>query len=964
VLGRGWCAEALSDTIEDAGNRYTPQQNVDLPIDRTLEAVAMSEGFVEGVGQRRDEALLGAREFLDERGDVNWKCAFAAARTVLGGIEMPEVDERQTFIGFPYQRFSDHLILRAFLDEQVDESASSEDVIAAFAPDTPLAAWLDEAPRGLIEALAVQLPERWGVELPDVVQQPSSSENWRVRYAQEFAWQAFAASLVVRDRQAFSQRTTDLVNEGLSSYSEKIFDALHTVAPDPDHPINALAVHAYLKSIPMPDRDAWWTKQHYHAFGDPSTALDRLVRWAARGPYPDYPDEVIELAATTLCWIFASPNRFARDYTTKAVATLLIDRLPVATRLVARFGAVDDPYVIQRVAAACLGAVTRTDPDRLTSEDARALLDALLAVVESDKTLPDVLLRDHVATLAWWLSEHGLIGRRRLKRARGPFDSRAPKTPRTKAYLEQSYPRSDEREEGYGSLLFSALSDHSDWARYVVSGRADDFLPTRLGDPPPAPEEARELEPTVRVDHRAWARLVRNLDESQLGMLGEEPPRWDALLESFDKDQQGLMDQVVLERRPRRRRVAHKPMAYPPERAARFIYQRCIELGWTAERFAQFDDSIARHDRGRDNHKPERFGKKYQWIAFYELIARLADNYTYVSSDRVVAYGAWRQNLRKIDPTLPPERIVVGENQEHERHSTFPPETRPTWWTTGEPRFDRPEPGQEGAWAQRCDDLPTPEEIVCVTDPAGQRWLVLEGYRNWRDDPFELPTLEPITAPERDLAILIGSALVAAKDTDALREWLSVNPDLLRALPDWHSQGTFEAYLAELPRAQNQFDHPAGWRAKHGWGTLPVRSAATTLGYTSEGNGFDCSLSESVSLEVPAKMLFDLAGMRWSETDAGWVSRQGQLVAQHRRTAEGFHRDWVLVISHAALAEVLRDNGLVLAVGLFSERRVFRRKSKHATLDRLGWVDYVGHALFDGTTWSISGLCAYEDRDH
>jgi hypothetical protein len=875
---------------------------------------------------------------------------------------VPEAGKRQTFIAFPYQRFSDHLILRAFLYDRISESATTDEVAAVFTPGTALAEWVDDAPRGLIEALAVQLPERWGVELPYVVAQPSASEDWQARYAREVAWRAFATSLIVRDRRAFSPRTTDLVNDGLSLFPEAIFEALHTVAPDPDHPINALAMHDYLSSIPMAERDAWWTAEHYHAFGDPSRALDRLIRWAARGPYPDYPDDVIELAATMLAWIFASPNRFARDYTTKALATLLIGRLEVATRLVGRFAEVDDPYVIQRVAATCLGAVTRTPSEDPSAEAAVALFDALVTVVESEQTLPDVLLRDHVATLSWWLAERRLIGRTRRRRAHGPYGSRPPKTPRTKAYLEGAFPRSDEREQGYGSLLYSALSEHSDWSRYVVSGRVDDFLTMRLGETP-APEPPPEPEPTPRVDRKAWDRFLRSLDERQLQLLAEDPPNWDAMLPSLDDRQNALLDKVLVERRPPRRRVRRKPMAYPPERAARFVYQRCIELGWRPEMFGRFDDSAGRLDRGRDNHKAERFGKKYQWIAFHELLARLADNYAYSSWRQVVPYAAWRQNLRNLDPTLPPERIAVGEGQEYEHQPTFVPERRPTWWTTGEPDFGRLEPGREGAWAQRRDDLPTPEQVVRLTDQAGTDWTVIEGHRNWREDPFEFATLEKITAPERDLAILIGSTLIRQRDEGKLREWLADHPDLLRAFPDWHSQGTYEAYLAELPRAQDQFDHPGGWRPAHDWGRLPVRSAATSLGYTSEGNGFDCSLSDSATLEIPAKMLFDLAGMRWSEREVGWVDEDGRLIAAHRETAEGFHRDRVLMIAEDVLAEVLRQNELVLAVGLFTERRVFKRDSKHSMPDRLGWVDYVGHALFDGRTWSVRGLDPYDDRD-
>lgn len=809
----------------------------------------------------------------------------------------------------------------------------------------------------------MQLPERWGVELLDVVPQPTSDEDWRAIGTRQFAWEAFAMSLVVRDRRAVSERTTEIVNDGLNVRPDEIFDALHAVAPDPAHPLNAVALHDYLGGMPMAERDAWWTHMHYHAFGDPTTAIDRLVRWAARGPYPGYPADVVELTGTLLAWVFASPNRFARDYTTKALATLLIGRLDVATGLVRRFADVDDPYVIQRVAAAALGAVARTAVAEIDKSEAVELLDTLVELVHSDQTLPDVLLRDHVAALGWLLAEHGFVGRTRLKRARGPYGSAPPKTPRKRDYLEEAFPRSDERDQGYGSLFYSALSEHSDWNRYVVSGRVDDFLPARLGAPHEAAEEPPDVEPVFKVNERAWGRLVAGLDERQAAMLTEESRDWDSFFASLSDEQTGLMGKVLVEPKRRRRKSRPKPMAYSPERAARFVYQRSVELGWRPELFAACDRSIANHDRGRDSHKPERFGKKYQWIALYELTARLADNFTYASWDKVMPYAAWRQNLRKIDPTLPPERVTVGDQQDHERAPTFPAETRPAWWTTGAPRFDPPEPGREGQWAQRRDDMPTPAQLVRVKDPLGAPWVLIEGYRNWRDDPFETATLEEISAPERDLAFLIESALIRDADVEALRRWLAEHPDLLRHLPDWGSQATFEAYLAELPAAQGQFGYPGGWRPRSEGGRLPLRTAATTLSYTSEGNGFDCSLSDSVSLEVPAKMLHGLLDLRWSEADVGWLGPTGDVVVQHRETSEGFHRDRALLLDEDILAEVLREHGLTLAIGLFSERRVFRRKSKHAMPDRLGWVDYVGHALFDGEQWTMSGFDIYKDRD-
>jgi hypothetical protein len=115
------------------------------------------------------------------------------------------------------------------------------------------------------------------------------------------------------------------------------------------------------------------------------------------------------------------------------------------------------------------------------------LLDELVKTfIESGDAPPDVLLRDLIATLGLWLRARKLIGPELAKRACEPRRVAAPRTPRRKEYLESTYERAEERHEGYGSLLFSALFDGSDWSRYVVSGRVDDFLPVKIGDPSPS----------------------------------------------------------------------------------------------------------------------------------------------------------------------------------------------------------------------------------------------------------------------------------------------------------------------------------------------------------------------------------------------------------------------------------------------------------------------------------------------
>jgi hypothetical protein len=781
-----------------------------------------------------------------------------------GWIE--ERGEREEVVLFPYQRFSDHLVLRAFLDRRLP-TAAPEAARAAFAHGEPLAVWLEDAPAGLIEALAVQLPERWGLELPDLTAGLHEEEGWS--WLDHRAWEGFTMSLVTRDRSAFSDRTEVLINESLRVRANAVLDTLISVAADPDHPYNGARLHSFLARMPLPERDAFWSKLTYHAFGDPARPLDRLVRWAARGPYPVYPDEVIELACVPIAWLLTSPNRFARDYAVKALATVLMGRTASAMRIVRRFTAVDDPYVIQGLAAAVLGSIARNSeaPSPVAAEK---IIDTLLSCfVERDGTVPDLLTRDYIASLARWLRHRAAIRPRTLRRASPPYGSKPPKTPRTKAYLERAYPPSDDEAGGYDSLLYSAFSSLSDWTRLVASD-VEDFRPVRLGEPLPEPEEQKV---EVRLSTKRWEHFVESLRTEQLDLLQDDDEAAQlALSESLTGEQATLLQKAFL---PPRHSAHMRPLAYPPERANRLIFQRCIELGWTPQRFGQFDSTVGRFDRGRDSPKPERFGRKYQWIALYELLARLADNFVLEEWRLAGPYqGAWQLGIRDLDPTLRPERIEVDEYNEHTRAPTFPVDPQPAWWSPEPPTFDELTAGQERDWTELRADLPTPDGLLRVTDPEDRRWLIADGYHNWRDDPRDTASVIAEAGPDRDVAILTHACFVRARDLERLEVWLDKNPDLVRSLPDWHSQGLHEAFWSELPTESQTHGYPGGWRRRGRAGRLPVSSAAVHLGYTAEGGGRDGSVTSTANVEMPSKFIADLAGLRWDEAENLWLDER------------------------------------------------------------------------------------------
>ncbi|MCA9765110.1 MAG: ATP-binding protein [Carnobacterium sp.] len=74
-------------------------------------------------------------------------------------------------------------------------------------------------------------------------------------------------------------------------------------------------------------------------------------------------------------------------------------------------------------------------------------------------------------------------------------------------------------------------------------------------------------------------------------------------------------------------------------------FKRIFELGYNPQLHSRFDqDEVSGYDR--HNHRIERIGKKYQWIALYELLARLADNFP-IYKEKIIYDDEYEEFRRK-----------------------------------------------------------------------------------------------------------------------------------------------------------------------------------------------------------------------------------------------------------------------------------------------------------------------------
>ena len=313
-----------------------------------------------------------------------------------------------------YERFADHLLAKYLLDKHLNANSPE----AAFRSPRKLGEFLKTESGcwkhgGLIEAFSVQLPERIGRELADLA--PHARSFRPVKHA-------FVASLIWRDAAAFSDKTLEYLYSLCDSTETRssILDAMLTVAPVPDHPLNAERLHQLLSSHSMPERDVWWTTFLHWQWGA-QQAVDRLVEWAwVDSVRHNTPDDVVVLAGTAISWFLTSPHRFLRDRATKALITLFERKGPppaTTLRLVLGRRRPIRPRATDGGRPRLCNAPT--DPKDLPG----LAKDVVDHIFRGDRILPQLLTRDYARGIVECAKARGVIAASAFQESYPPYAS-------------------------------------------------------------------------------------------------------------------------------------------------------------------------------------------------------------------------------------------------------------------------------------------------------------------------------------------------------------------------------------------------------------------------------------------------------------------------------------------------------------------------------------------------------------
>jgi hypothetical protein len=371
----------------------------------------------------------------------------------------------------------------------------------------------------------------------------------------------------------------------------------------------------------------------------------------------------------------------------------------------------------------------------------------------------------------------------------------------------------------------------------------------------------------------------------------------------------------------------------------RWILQRVARdfqyIGSGSERY----DRYMRGKYGAGRAKPvwaERIGKKYQWIALYQLGSRLHDH---VERKR----DSWEpEHLRtplilleerKIDPTLPRRRADGS--------------VLDAWRITGEADLGTERFRSDTAWVKSRIATPALQDLLLASSRAGQNWRALMAHVSWDDRDDDADSDKPY----RQLWVNVQSFLVLEEDVLKAFKSLERRNMFGNWLPD--EANWAYGFAGEYPWATafNTEAEQSNGRSTDPDRGLPVTISATWSRLNAEWS-YDASQSQGAQLHVPSRDFFSAGDLWWNGTD-GYRDPRGKTIFRDPSITEG--GPTALLVDADELFPRLKKLGLRVLWTLLGERWILgstdRRSEPRRTFSQVAYLDKAGDIKFGAMTF-------------
>lgn len=831
-------------------------------------------------------------------------------------------------IRFTYERFSDYFVVESIVNKLNPDKLELE-----FEMNGNLGLVLNECYKysGLIEALGIAFPEKFNREFIDFIPEEASFYNFIFN-------KSFADVLLLRNKSFITDRTVGLLNKITTyGYFNESLEKLLALSTEPEHPLNADFLHRNLKRLTMPKRDRFWST--HIAISDyeedeqqPETIVRTIIDWALNACLGDVEKERIRLLSYVLLWMTTTSNRKVRDQTTKSLVRILCAEPSIILELLTEFDSVDDIYLKERLYASIYGVVCNIENLEVVKQIAEKIYEVEF---QNGSPYPHLLLRDYARGVMEYALSRNLIKEEMSFNFSPPYKSEWPIDNPLKSELKSL------AGEEYSSIMSSIMGFPGDFGNYTMSC-VHDWSPTELTEENPEtayqihlkfadklPKDLKEEylnEITERIKGFEKERTLVIIDdilekvecdrklefETKTKNIGTPSSDWEVLKEKINS--------VLSEEDKETFRwisglgVSTRLAKFSRKWAQRWVCKRAYELGWKKGLFEDFE-KMHSSNYGRGTASIERIGKKYQWIALYELLARMSDNLYWADEygEEDVYVGPWQLRKRDIDPTIWLRSTNDSGWDEFDE----------TWWSPYYPHFGS---SDSKNWVYDNSDLPNFKDLLKVKNFKDSReWYVLRGFRRWTSK-------NEVNHSKEELWYRINTCIVKRKDVGNILDKMK-GRDLYDPYIFDPRSSSHQGFLREYPW-HPYYNYMEEWRNSSDDLELDIQHIVPTNEYKKETGERDKSIEQYISIYLPNSLFIkELELVPSLEEFSVWKDRNNDVVfldPSEREKGPSF-----ALMNAAILDKWLEENALQIIWFIGGEKQIFDKEE-----DISNWLEF------------------------
>lgn len=319
-----------------------------------------------------------------------------------------------------------------------------------------------------------------------------------------------------------------------------------------------------------------------------------------------------------------------------------------------------------------------------------------------------------------------------------------------------------------------------------------------------------------------------------------------------------------------------------PQRLSNLAVKKIFtELGYDVEKHGRFDRNVSRQNNSRYYAQEERIGKKYQWITFYEILARVSDNFVKYDDwsfreDIEEKYdGPWDPYVRDIDASM----VISTTGKERYRNFNL----KNWWYKTNYGNKDWHL--SHKYWLFKQTGLPDPKKIINVNDNNKIEWLILETYLGW-EEPKQIGE-DMYNRVNKQLWYQIRSYLINKDELQKFAKWGSKMDFMGKRMPETETR--YELFSREyywspgfkyMINSEKRDSYP--WininsRDENIYGGFSCKAILPAENFLWEET-YDYSKEETISFYKPSDWIYQNMKLKYSSKEGEFLNNNNELV--------------------------------------------------------------------------------------